>query len=81
MISDGNKPHPGRLAQSNSHDAEQLRALAHELAEALAATKSSLRAAERLANQEKLREAIRRASEQIDRAGDVVAKLRALVGS
>ena len=69
------------MAQSNSDDAEQLRALAHELAEALTATKSYLRAAERLANQEKLREAIRRASEQIARAGAVVAKLRALAGS
>lgn len=58
-----------------------LRALAHELAEALTATKSYLRAAERLANQEKLREAIRIASEQTDRAGDLVAKLRALAGS
>ena len=37
------------MAQSNNHAAEQLCALAHELAEALTATKSYLRAAERLA--------------------------------
>lgn len=50
----------------------------HELAEALMATSSYLRAGRSVANQEKPREVIGKAIEQTDRAGEAVGKLRAI---
>jgi len=52
------------LIQRTSPDTEQLRALAHELAEALRATRSYLRAGQQLANQETLRKTISKAIQQ-----------------
>jgi hypothetical protein len=66
------------MPSATSNDAEQLRRIGHELAEALTATSSYLRAGQSVANQEKLREVIRKALEQTDRAGEAVVKLRAI---
>ena len=66
------------MPSATSNDAEPLRRIVHELAEALTATSNYLRAGQSVANQEKLREVIGKALEQTDRAGEAVVKLRAI---
>jgi phosphoglycerate-specific signal transduction histidine kinase len=59
-------------------DAEELRRLAHELSEALTATKAYLCGGQHLESGGDLRAAIGKAIEQINRAGEVVARLRSI---
>ena len=66
------------MPSAASNDAEQLRRIVHELADALTATSSYLRAGQSVANQEKLREVIGKALEQTDRAGEAVVPKRSL---
>lgn len=60
-------------------DETQLRRLAHELSEALTATRAYLCASRRHKGP-KLREAINKATEQTDRAGEIVQRLRSILG-
>jgi hypothetical protein len=62
-------------------DPEQLRGLLHELAEALTATDAYLHGGLRLEGRDGRHDAISKAIEQTNRAGEVVAKLRALLGA
>jgi hypothetical protein len=59
-------------------DAEQLQHLIHELSEAMTATKAHLYASQRYERPE-MREAIGKAIEQTNRAGDVVEGLSFIV--
>jgi hypothetical protein len=71
------------MQPGNPDGAEQLRRLAHELAEALTATGNCLHACHHLqssdpASSARLREAISMAIKQNKRAGEVVVRLRAI---
>lgn len=68
------------MQQFDPGDAKQLRRLAHELSEALTATCAYLHASQRHEGA-KLRKAISDATEQIDRAGQIVLLLRAILGT
>ena len=69
------------MTPGSSENTAQLRRLIHTLAEALTAAGSFLLAAREIEDPARQREAMARAQDQINRAGEVVLLLRALVGS
>ncbi len=67
------------MQTADRDDSEQLRRLAHELSVALTAAGAYLHASRRHEGP-KLREAIAKATEQTDRAGEIIRRLRSILG-